>query len=164
MKMIKLHYINSSSMELNKCIRYMEFQAQMKLHQKYNHLLNSRQSQRLLKRARKQKLEKLKKQEEQEKLQEEQEKLEEQKKLEEKLNHSLKLYLHQEPKLVNLKKFTFWTQKKLLMHQTQNSLIQIHTEQLFIHKLIKKSIELISIIQRHFIIFKGAIIYEKYVS
>ena len=157
MKMIKLHYINSSSMELNKCIRYMEFQAQMKLHQKYNHLLNSRQSQRLLKRARKQKLEKLKKQEEQEKL-------EEQKKLEEKLNHSLKLYLHQEPKLVNLKKFTFWTQKKLLMHQTQNSLIQIHTEQLFIHKLIKKSIELISIIQRHFIIFKGAIIYEKYVS
>ena len=85
----------------------MEFQAQMKQHPKYNHLLNLRQSQRLLKRARKQKLEKLKKLEEQEKLQEEQEKLEEQKKLEEKLNHSLKLYLHQEPKLVNLKKFTF---------------------------------------------------------
>ena len=145
MKMIKLHYINSSSMELNKCIRYMEFQAQMKLHPKYNHLLNLRQSQRLLKRARKQKLEKLKK-------------------LEEKLNHSQKLYLHQEPKLVNLKKFTFWTQKKLLMHQTLNLLIQIHLEQLFIHKLIKKSIELISIIQSHLVIFKGAIINEIYVS
>ena len=38
---------------------------------------------------------------------EEQEKLEQQKKLEEKLNHLEKLYLHQEPKLLNLKKSIF---------------------------------------------------------